>query len=214
MRELSALIWTETWLHDNILDSAVRPDVLVCLRQNLHIREDRRRTAVCVYVNTGRCTDARIINSYCSTNVGYLLMKCRARYLPREFTVIIIVAVYNPLRASIKDALGEPSAARHHCWGFQSSKSQGHTTKGERTTRRKETPDYVYPKNTRCPHVGHSDHMLISSYKPLEKWEKTTTENIKVWPEGASAALQHCFDCTDWNVFKEAAAVHTVATPT
>ncbi|KAK3552118.1 hypothetical protein QTP86_000785 [Hemibagrus guttatus] len=27
----------------------------------------------------------------------------------------------------------------------------------------------------------------------------------KTWPAGAASALQDCFECTDWNMFKEAA---------
>lgn len=59
-----------------------------------------------------------------------------------------------------------------------------------------------------APTFGHSDHisvLLIPSYTPVQKHEKPTTRNIKVWPERASSAQEDCFDCTYRNVFQEAA---------
>lgn len=46
--------------------------------------------------------------------------------------------------------------------------------------------------------------MLIPTYKPLQKREKPSIKNISVWTEEASSTLQDCFECTDWDVFKEA----------
>lgn len=66
-------------------------------------------------------------------------------------------------------------------------------------------------KAVSCRHLNYSDHismLLIPSYKPVQKREKRTTKSIKIWPEGESSALQDCFDCTDWNMFKEA-AIHS-----
>ncbi|KAI3362499.1 hypothetical protein L3Q82_012792 [Scortum barcoo] len=58
------------------------------------------------------------------------------------------------------------------------------------------------------PHIGSSDHlsvMLIPAYKPLLIWEKPTIRQVRKWSEGAMEALQDCFECTDWDMFKEAA---------
>ncbi|KAK3507849.1 hypothetical protein QTP70_001424, partial [Hemibagrus guttatus] len=58
------------------------------------------------------------------------------------------------------------------------------------------------------PNLGYSDHisvMLIPAYRPLVRRSKPVLKQFKTWPSGAIAALQDCFECTDWNMFKEAA---------
>ncbi|KAI3364741.1 hypothetical protein L3Q82_000897 [Scortum barcoo] len=47
--------------------------------------------------------------------------------------------------------------------------------------------------------------MLIPAYKPLLIREKPTVRQVRKWSEGAMEALQDCFECTDWDMFKEAA---------
>ncbi|KAK3509846.1 hypothetical protein QTP70_014800, partial [Hemibagrus guttatus] len=59
-----------------------------------------------------------------------------------------------------------------------------------------------------CPHLGYSDHisvMLIPAYRPLVRRSKPVLKQVKTWPAGAISALQDCFECTDWNMFREAA---------
>ncbi len=81
-------------------------------------------------------------------------------------------------------------------------------------TRGNNTLDFVYTtvkhayKAEPLPHLGYSDHisaMLIPVYRPLLKLAKPVQKQITVWPENATSALQHCFQDTDWNMFKEAA---------
>lgn len=49
--------------------------------------------------------------------------------------------------------------------------------------------------------------MLVPTYKPLLKRSKPVKKISKsIWPEGADSALQDCFMCTDWEVFKTAAS--------
>ena len=58
------------------------------------------------------------------------------------------------------------------------------------------------------PHLGSSDYlsvMLIPAYRPLLTRVKPTVRQVRVWPEGAIEALQDCFECTDWDMFKAAA---------
>lgn len=50
--------------------------------------------------------------------------------------------------------------------------------------------------------------MLISAYKPLLIRSKPSVKQIRAWPEGATSALQDCFDCTDWAVFRDAATTY------
>ncbi|KAI3358706.1 hypothetical protein L3Q82_015114 [Scortum barcoo] len=61
-------------------------------------------------------------------------------------------------------------------------------------------------KAVAAPHLGMSDHIsvnLIPAYKPLICRTRPTTRTVQVWTEEASSALQDCFECTDWEVFKE-----------
>ncbi len=76
------------------------------------------------------------------------------------------------------------------------------------------TLDFVYTtvknayKAVPRPHLGYSDHisvMLIPAYRPLLKLTKPVQKLITIWPENATSTLQDCFQCTDWNMFKEAA---------
>ncbi|KAK3541394.1 hypothetical protein QTP86_024589, partial [Hemibagrus guttatus] len=58
------------------------------------------------------------------------------------------------------------------------------------------------------PHLGYSDHisvMLSPAYRPLVRHSKSVLKLVKTWLEGAISALQHCVECTDWDMFREAA---------
>ncbi|KAK3570813.1 hypothetical protein QTP86_027627, partial [Hemibagrus guttatus] len=58
------------------------------------------------------------------------------------------------------------------------------------------------------PHLGYSEHisvMLIPAYRPLVRCSKLVLKLVKTWPEGAISALQDCFECTDWDMLREAA---------
>ncbi|KAK3547969.1 hypothetical protein QTP70_001637 [Hemibagrus guttatus] len=81
-------------------------------------------------------------------------------------------------------------------------------------TRGVNTLDLVYTNIPRTyhveprPHLGYSDHisvMLIPAYTPLIRHSKPVLKLVKTWPEGAISALQDYFECTDWDMFREAA---------
>ncbi|KAL0174662.1 hypothetical protein M9458_030630, partial [Cirrhinus mrigala] len=81
-------------------------------------------------------------------------------------------------------------------------------------TRGNNTPDLVYTTEKNAykaephPHLGYSDHisvMLMPAYRPLLKLTKPVQKQITVWPDDATSTLQDCFQCTDWNMFREAA---------
>ncbi|KAK3517034.1 hypothetical protein QTP70_032526, partial [Hemibagrus guttatus] len=57
-------------------------------------------------------------------------------------------------------------------------------------------------------HLGYSDHisvMVIPACRLLVRRSKPVLKEVKTWLEGAISALQDCFECTDWNMFREAA---------
>ncbi|KAK3542272.1 hypothetical protein QTP86_021989 [Hemibagrus guttatus] len=45
----------------------------------------------------------------------------------------------------------------------------------------------------------------LCAYRPLIRCSKPVLKLVKTWPEGAISALQDCFDCTDWDMFRKAA---------
>ncbi len=169
-------------------------------------------------------------SKHCSPLVEFMFVKCRPFYLPREFTAIVIVAVYIPPCANAKDALCELYSAiseqqtnnpdgffiiagdfNHANLKTVLPKFYQHVNFA---TRGNNTLDFVYTTEKNAykavphPHFGYSDHisvMLIPAYRPLLKLAKPVQKHITIWPENATSTLQDCFQCTDWNMFKEAA---------
>lgn len=53
------------------------------------------------------CAATDIIGTYCPPDLEDLALKCRPFYIPREFTAVLIGAVYIPPQANTKQALEE-----------------------------------------------------------------------------------------------------------
>lgn len=51
---------------------------------------------MCVYISDAWCRDAVVVSKHCSAPVEFIFIKCRPFYLPREFTAILLVAIYIP----------------------------------------------------------------------------------------------------------------------
>lgn len=101
------LLITETWLH------ALVPDGAIELAGRTAFRWDRNKDSgkskgggLCIYVHNNWCTNTTIIDRHCSADLEYLIVRCRPFYLPREFTVVIVTAVYIPPDANASIALG------------------------------------------------------------------------------------------------------------
>lgn len=63
-------------------------------------------------------------------------------------------------------------------------------------------------KATKLPDISTSNHvivMIFCKYISLLKCTKLARESISVWPSGAAQAPQDCFNCTEWDMFREAA---------
>lgn len=61
------------------------------------------------------------------------------------------------------------------------------------------------------PHRGSSNYlfvMLIPAYEPWLIRKMPTVVQVRVWSEGAMEALQDCFECTNWDIFREAGTVN------
>lgn len=235
VRECNAIILTETWLHNNVPDSVIKLDGFTTFRadRNHASTGKSRGGGVCIYINNNWCTNAAVITSHCSENIEFLTLNCRPFYLPREFNTVNITAVYLPPSANTKEALSilyksvstlqntHPDSVCVIAGDFNQAKLKtvmphyhkcvNFATRGENTL------DQVYINIRQAfravphPHLGSSDHlsvMLIPAYRPLLTRSKPTVKQIRAWPEGSTAALQDCFECTDWSVFREAATTN------
>ncbi len=231
-RDCCVFVFTETWLKDNIPDSAIQLNRLTCYRadRDTTLSGKSRSGGLCVYSNKEWCNNAAVLSKHCSPLVESMFVKCRPFYLPREFTAIVIVAVYIPPCADAKDALRELYSAISEqqtnnpdgffiiAGDFNHANLKSVLPKLYQhvnfATRGNNTLDFVYTtvknayKAVPRPHLGYSDHisvMLIPAYRPLLKLAKPVQKLITIWPENATSTLQDCYQCTDWNMFKEAA---------
>ncbi|KAL0175584.1 hypothetical protein M9458_027914, partial [Cirrhinus mrigala] len=231
-RDCCVFVFTETWLNDKTPDSAIQLHGLTCCRadRDSSLSGKTRGGGLCVYINKEWCNNAAVVTKNCSSLVEFMFVKCRPFYLPREFTAIVIVAVYIPPCANPKDALRELYSAISEqqtnnpdgffiiAGDFNHANLKSVLPKFYQhvnfATRGNNTLDFVYTTNKNAyraeprPHLGYSDHisvMLIPAYRPLLKLTKPVQKQITVWPDNATSALQDCFQNTDWNMFKEAA---------
>lgn len=97
----------ETWHHLLIVDTAIE------LAGRIAHRHDRtkdigksRGGGLCIYLNNSYCTNKRTVASHCSSDLDYVSVKCRPIYLPREFNVVMLIAVYIPPAANASTDLG------------------------------------------------------------------------------------------------------------
>ncbi len=110
-RDSCIICLTETWM------SAVVPDSAIELMGFSVHRSDRtkeltgksRGGGICFFINNSWCDGRNLhsIKSFCSPDLEFHMLLCRPFWLPREFTVIIITAVYIPLQANTDQALKE-----------------------------------------------------------------------------------------------------------
>ncbi len=231
-KDCCVFVFTETWLNDNIPDSAIQLNRLTCCRsdRDTTLSGKSRGGGLCVYINKEWCNNTAVVSKHCSSLVEFMFVKCRPFYLPREFTAIVIVAVYIPPCANAKDALrklycaiseqqtNNPDGFFIIAGDFNHANLKTVLPKFYQhvnfATRGNNTLDFVYTtvknayKAVPRPHLGYSDHisiMLIPAYRPLLKLAKPVQKLITIWPENATSTLQDCFQCTDWYMFKEAA---------
>ena len=180
-----------------------------------------------MYINNNWCSQSQATHSSCSPHIEALTVICRPFYLPREITVVIIMAVYIPPDANVSIAL-------NYLHGAISKQQQAypdgvHIVAGDFNraclkavlpkfiqyvkcaTREGRILDHVYCNIRHAyravpqPHIGLSDHLslhLIPAYTPHIRKNKPTTRTINTWPEDALSQLQDCFSTTEWGLFE------------
>lgn len=84
---------TETWLHENIPDSAVELAGRTIFRADRTSDPDKTRGGgVCVYVNNSWCTDTAVMERPCCPDLEFLLLIKQPFYLLREITQVFVAA--------------------------------------------------------------------------------------------------------------------------
>ncbi len=155
------------------------------------------------------------------------MILCRPFWLPREFTAIIITAVYIPPQANTDQALKElygniseqetayPDAAFIVTGDFIKAnfrtiapKYFQHitiNTHGDRVLDHCYSPFRDAYKSLPRPPFGKSDHssvLLLPAYRQKLKREAPALRTIQCWSDQSDAILQDCFDHVDWDMFR------------
>ncbi len=159
------------------------------------------------------------------------MLLCRPFWLPREFTAIIITAVYipPPPQANTDQALRElygniseqetanPDAAFVVMGDFNKANFRTIAPKYFQhitiNTRGDHILDHCYTsfrdayKSLPRPPFGKSDHssvLLLPAYRQKLKCEAPALRTIQCWSDQSDAILQDCFDHVDWDMFPAA----------
>ncbi len=219
--------------------SAVVPDSAIELTGFSVHRSDRtkeltgksRGGGVCFFINNSWCNERNLhsIKSFCSPDLEFHMLLCRPFWLPREFTAIIITAVYIPPQANTDQALKElygniseqetayPEAAFIVTGDFNKAnfrtiapKYFQHitiNTRGDRVLDHCYSPFRDAYKSLPRPPFGKSDHspvLLLLAYRQKLKREAPALRTIQCWSDQSDAILQDCFDHVDWDMFQAA----------
>ncbi len=102
---------TETWMSAMVPDSAIELTGFSVHRsdRSKELTGKSRGGGVCFYINNSWCDERNMhsIKSFCSPDLEFHTLLCRPFWLQREFTAIIITAVYIPPQANTDQALKE-----------------------------------------------------------------------------------------------------------
>ncbi len=98
IRDCNIFCLTETWLTPSVPDTAVTPsDNFSVLRMDRSAEAGKNKGGgVCFFINKKWCDprNISILSRSCSPHLEHLSIICRPFYLPREFTSILVSAVY------------------------------------------------------------------------------------------------------------------------
>ncbi len=111
IRDCNILCLTETWLTPMVPDTAVMSsdNFSVLWMDRTAEAVKTKGGGVCFMINKKWCDprNISILSRSCSPHLEHLSIICRPFYLPREFTLIIVTAVYIPPQADTSLALSK-----------------------------------------------------------------------------------------------------------
>ncbi|KAL0152385.1 hypothetical protein M9458_052108, partial [Cirrhinus mrigala] len=231
IRDCNLLCFTETWLNPAVPDHAIQPAEFFSVHRMDRTRDSgkSRGGGVCLMVNNSWCNSASVVPlaRSCTPNLELLTIMCRPFYLPREFTSVIISAVYIPPQADTDTALCElhealtQHQAQHRdaalivAGDFNSANLKRAApnfyqhitcpTRGDRTLDHCYTTVKDAYKAQSRPPFGKSDHaaiFLMPKYKQRLKREVPVQREVTRWTDQSVAALQDALDDADWDMFR------------
>lgn len=181
---------------------------------------------VCVYFNRRYCTSVR--EKICLPDIELMSVSLRPFYLPLEFPQIFLTVVYIHPRANattactvISDVVQKLQSLSPDAPNFILGDFNHVTLKKTLRdfyqyvtcpTRRGKTLDLCYGtikdayKSMPLPPLGSADHnciQLLPTYCTVLRRENMQTKAVQEWTEESVMCLQECYDCTDWDIFKE-----------
>ncbi len=110
-RDCCIICLTETWMSAMVPDSAIELTGFSVHRsyRTKELTGKSRGGGVCFYINNSWCDERNLhfIKSFCSPDLEFHMLLCQPFWLPREFTAIIITAVYIPPQANTDQAFKE-----------------------------------------------------------------------------------------------------------
>ncbi len=222
-RDCCVFVFTETWLNDNIPDSAIQLHGLNCYRadRDSSLSGKTRGGGLCVYINKEWCNNAAVHHWWSLWLWSVDRSICRGSSRPlllSRFTFHRVQTLRELYSAISEQQTNNPDGFFIIAGDFNHANLKTVLPKFYQhvnfATRGNNTLDFVYTTEKNAykaeprPYLGYSDHisvMLIPAYRPLLKLAKPVQKQITVWPDNATSALQDCFQDTAWNMFKEAA---------
>ncbi|PIK47650.1 hypothetical protein BSL78_15480 [Apostichopus japonicus] len=191
-------------------------------------------------LKTHWCNNLSVKQKICTPDIESLTIGLRPFYLPREFTQILVTAVYihpkanadnahNQLKATInRIENSHPDAVNLIMGDFNHCKIDDllptYTQYIDLPTRNNTTLDMCYGnvngsnyKVKALAQLGSSDHSIIHMspkyHRELER-SKPIEKTQLSWNKEAVDQLRGCFECTDWNVFDDPNLQDTTTTVT
>ena len=230
-RDCSIYCFSETWLVPKITDTSICPPGFNIHRadRSKELSEKESGGGVCFIINKRWCNDSKILNSSCTPDLETLFIECKPFYSPREFSSLILAAVYVPPDANATNSMidlssqistienSRPDSLCIVLGDFNHTSLSKHLPKFKQqvkcATRKDKTLDHCYCTINNAFHsiarspLGRSDHnmvFLLPSYRQNLKSIKPSIHTVRRWDTDSIQRIQDCFALTDFSVFEDA----------